>query len=206
MDGFPFCHNLNFYFYCNEKTSSSFSFQSWMQMVALTPGLNAWHGSRQKHSRNWNLFRSLWISEIFLCDSAWGHLTVTQNPICISVLLSAVVLLTVAGFEQGELTLVSMTIEKQSQPGALPCASEGTWAEPDHSIINIFRVYSHFSFRKGGIILSVPADRQEPPFPPEQGEGALPANASRRAQRLEHPSAECTGALRDSFWQGFTFH
>lgn len=30
--------------------------------------------------------------------------------------------------------------------------------------------------------------------------------SSRRAQRLEHPSAECTGAQRDSFWQGFTFH
>lgn len=111
MDCSPFCHHSH----------SCFSVMQNLQLLLL-PVLNAdgWLSlllsvlgmDQSRNSRNWNLFRSLSVSEIFLCDSAWGHLTVTQNLICISIL--SAVLLIVAGFEQEEPTWVLMTIEKQS--------------------------------------------------------------------------------------------
>lgn len=45
MDCFPFCHNLHFYFYCNEKPPVPSPSSTECRWMALTPGLSAWHGS-----------------------------------------------------------------------------------------------------------------------------------------------------------------
>lgn len=161
-----------------------------------------------RNSRNWNLFRSLLVSEIFVCDSAWGHLAITRDPICTSILLSAVVLFIVATFEQGELTLVSI-IEKQSSSGALPYALR---AELDHSIINLFDVYPQFSFRRDGAsFLSVfPLCRQTTdPFSLWAGVRGTHSLQMPPEVLRDWTSFSCEWhrvTERHSSWQGFTFH